>query len=864
MAGKKQATPMMQQYQELKDRYSDAFLFFRLGDFYELFNDDALKAARLLEITLTSRNKNADEPIPMCGVPYHSADNYIRTLIGMGYKVAIAEQLEDPKLTKGMVKRDVVRVLTPGTYIEEGKAKENNYLTALYHDETLGYALAYADLGTGEFKVTHVKERADLLTEFSQLQSLELVFLAEDNIEADLLQDLEALHRFTPSQLPHLAEALAASSLLKELNFEAEHRAGQLLLTYVEATQFEQLDHLQAAEHYDVDHYLHLDHYAKRNLELTSSIRTRDRDHSLFAFLDLCQTAMGSRLLKQWLNRPLLNPEAINHRQEAVAAFLDHYFSRLESQELLKGVYDLERLVARVAMGQANPRQLLQLKMTLERIPALRAQVADMQQEEDIHFFRESLKAMQALPDLVKLLDRALAPDAGATFNEGEIIRTGFNDRLDTYRDTMRHGQEWLLDLQQKERQETGIKSLKIGYNKVFGYYIEVTKANLHLLPEGRYERKQTLTNAERYITPALKEMEQKINEAEAQAESLEYELFVEVREEVKTYQAALQALAHTLAALDVLQAFAQISEDQGFTRPELTFNGQELHVKNSRHPVVEGVVGRENFVPNSIDMTKGEQILLITGPNMSGKSTFMRQLGLIVILAQMGCFVPAETASLPIFDRIFTRIGASDDLSAGQSTFMVEMIEANQAIQHATDQSLLLFDELGRGTSTFDGIALAQAIIEYLHAHSRAKVLFSTHYHELTHLEQELDGLKNIHVGVREEAGEVTFLHKIYPGAADRSYGIHVGKLAGLPADLLHNAEDILEHLSQKEEAKASSAQQLALFDTGTVAVVEEEKTSAQDSWRSRIHDLSLEQLTPLEALNLLASWQDEIDEEE
>lgn len=856
MVQKSAQTPMMQQYSALKQKFPDAFLFFRLGDFYELFNDDALKAARLLEITLTSRNKSADEPIPMCGVPYHAADEYIKRLIEAGYKVAIAEQLEDPKLTKGMVKRDVIKVLTPGTYIE-GQEGSNNYITALMKQGER-YALAYADLGTGEFQITSTTKRRDIFNEFAQLQSKELI-VATDFTDESLLQQLHTYHDFVLSKQQIRTLKAEDVCLLDSIHHYFEKQVGSLLLAYIEETQFTQRGQMKAASRYDIDHYLHLDHYAKQNLELTSSIRTKKASHSLYAFLNETKTAMGSRLLRQWLNRPLIDQEAISERQDVLDALIDHYFERQGIRENLQGVYDLERLIARVALGQATPRQLLQLKASLERVPHLRDSMAACMASDKPVLFKKALEKMKSLPEIVSLIARAISPKAGVNMTEGDIIADGYDEKLDEYRDIKRHGQEWLVQMQAEERQKTGIKSLKIGFNKVFGYYIEVTKANLHILDEGQYERKQTLSNAERFVTPELKAMEEKMREAEALAVALEYELFVQVRNEVQNYQKALQAIAKEVAQLDVLQALSEVSEKQQFTRPKLSLGGQKLKVIDSRHPVVEQVVGRETFVPNNIEMDEATQILLITGPNMSGKSTFMRQLGLIVIMAQMGCFVPAKSAELPIFDRIFTRIGAADDLFMGQSTFMVEMMEANDAIQYATDSSLLLFDEIGRGTSTYDGIALAQAILQYLHASSKAKVLFSTHYHELTTLEETLRGLKNIHVGVKEEADEVTFLHKIYPGAADKSYGIHVAKLAGLPKSLLREADQILQQLTKQKmppKMPPNKYEQLSLF-TEDVA-----ETNSAYIWEDKIKQIDLNHLSPLEALNLLAEWQADIEE--
>ncbi|MDO4670398.1 MAG: DNA mismatch repair protein MutS [Aerococcus sp.] len=851
---------MMEQYEAMKEKYPDAFLFFRLGDFYELFNDDARKAAQILEITLTSRNKNSEDPIPMCGVPHHAVDDYVKVLINQGYKVAIAEQMEDPKLTKGMVAREVIRVITPGTYMASGSDHSNNYLSAILSLGNGHYALGYADISTGELKVTALESFGALETEFAQLQTKEVVMSQE--LPTAQLTRLKNIRPFTLSHYQlsdeNQEQQQQTETLLKQINVPDERRVLHLLLGYIYHTQFQTVGHWQEAEHYEVDHYLHMDYFAKKNLELTASIRTERRSGSLLHFIDQTKTAMGGRLLKQWLDRPLIIQSDIEARQAQITSLIAHFFERMTIQEQLSGVYDLERLVARISMGQVNARELLQLKHSLEQIPAIFTQLETIDEAEDNQPWHSLLNSMAPLPEVVQLIERAINPEAGTVVTEGNVINDGFDDTLDHYREAMHNGQEWLANLQAKEREETGIKSLKIGYNKVFGYYIEVTRANLSLLPEGRYERKQTLANAERFITPELKEMEQRILEAEEKSTQLEYELFVKVRDSIKQYQTALQTLAKAIAAVDVLQGLAQVSETHHFVKPEFTATMRELKVIDSRHPVVEETIGRDQFVPNNIEMDEDTHILLITGPNMSGKSTYMRQLGLIVILAQIGCFVPAKSAQLPLFDQIFTRIGATDDLQAGQSTFMVEMMETNQAIQNATDRSLLLFDEIGRGTSTYDGIALAQAILEYLDHHFKAKVLFSTHYHELTQLEETLTGLKNVHVGAREEDGEVIFLHKVFPGPADKSYGIHVAKLAGIPKSLLTNAAQILKRL-EAENQSADPYQQMSLFvEEDSVNASSLSKTPEEEEVLDALDSLDLNSLTPYQAMETLHRWQE------
>lgn len=859
MPQKTKNTPMMQQYFAVKEQYPDAFLFYRLGDFYELFYEDALKVAQLLELTLTSRNKNAEDPIPMCGVPHHAADSYIDTLVDQGYKVAICEQMEDPKTTKGMVKREVIQVVTPGTRMSSqgNAAKENNYLTALVIGEG-DYGLAYADLSTGELKATTLEDWESVFDELNHLATREMVITGE--LPAEQMQMAEnrdiLLSQFLPAE---------SSSLSRELTHAVksgnEQSAAELLVGYLENTQKRHLDHLQHAESYSVDHYLKLDSNARFNLELTRSIRNGTKQGTLLWLLDETQTAMGGRLLKHWLERPLIQQKKIETRQAWTASLFESYFERLELQDLLKKVYDLERLAGRVAFGSANARDLNQLKTSLAQVPAIRQLLEGLDQK----LWQPVLQEIQPLDGLTELIDQAIEADPPLSVTEGGVIRTGYDPRLDGYRDAMQHGREWLAQIEAREREATGIRNLKIGYNRVFGYYIEITKANLKALPEGRYDRKQTLTNAERFITPELKEIETKILEAEEKSITLEYELFQKVREAAKAEIEPLQRLAKGISSLDVLQAFAQISENNHYVRPQLLKGSQRLMIKEGRHPVVEKVLGPQSYIPNDIEMDEQEEILLITGPNMSGKSTYMRQLALTVIMAQIGCFVPAESAEMPIFDQIFTRIGASDDLTNGQSTFMVEMMEANQALQHASSQSLILFDELGRGTATYDGMALAQGIIEYIHQHLHCKTLFSTHYHELTILDKTLTHLKNMHVGAVEKDGKLVFLHKMLAGPADKSYGIHVARLAGLPETLLDRSSKILEELEEKADSEARESavvvaeeapDQKAAETDGQLSLFPEE-SAAESAVLNALKESNLLEMTPLEALNLLSKWQ-------
>lgn len=851
MPQKTKNTPMMEQYLAIKEQYKDAFLFYRLGDFYELFNEDAIKVSQLLELTLTSRNRNADDPIPMCGVPHHSAQGYIDTLVEQGYKVAICEQMEDPKQAKGMVKREVVQLITPGT-VMEGKgieAKANNFLTAVTQVKDQ-FGFAYVDLSTGELKTALLHDEEAVMNEATALQTKEIVLGSE--IPAGLQKNLAERLGLVFSQQETIEDNAEFSFLTADITDELEKEATGKLLTYLSVTQKRSLGHIQKAEEYQPEHFLKLDYFSKTNLELTRSIRTGKKQGTLLWLLDETKTAMGGRLLKQWIDRPLIQKRQISARQAMVSSLLNAYFERMDLNETLTKVYDLERLAGRVAFGNVNGRDLIQLKTSLMKVPQIRQLLTGINQGE----WNDLLVDMEPMDDLVTLIEKAINDEAPLQITEGNVIKDGYNEQLDQYREAMRNGKTWLAELEAREREATGIRTLKVGYNRVFGYYIEITKSNLANLEEGKYERKQTLANAERFITPELKKLETLILEAEEKSVALEYTLFLEVRNEVKKAITRLQKLAKSLSATDVLQSFATVSERYQYVQPSMEVGTHNLQITEGRHPVVEKVLGHQEYIPNSVHMSPNEMLLLITGPNMSGKSTYMRQLALTVIMAQMGCFVPAESAELPIFDQIFTRIGASDDLIAGQSTFMVEMMEANQALRHATPNSLILFDELGRGTATYDGMALAQAIIEYIHKNVKAKTLFSTHYHELTVLEESLSQLKNVHVGAVEQNGEVVFLHKLMDGPADKSYGIHVAKIAGMPTDLLSRAATILSALeadtpAQKNVDVVEENEQLSLFS---------EVSTAELGVVDSIKKADLLEMNPMEALNFLYELQKRI----
>jgi len=869
---KPKITPMMAQYNEIKAQYPDAFLFYRLGDFYELFNDDAVVGSQLLELTLTQRNKNSADPIPMAGVPHHAAQNYIDILVDKGYKVAVVEQVENPAEADGMVKREVVQLVTPGTRMKTSAdaAKENNYLVGLSVAPLDCYGLAYTDLSTGEIKVTSLQGLNSVLNEISRLETKEVV--TSDELPNDLQANLTTLGILVSKTKAQDETHAEIAYLTQQLQQTTPKTAANTLLQYLFDTQKRSLDHLQQATAYEVAQYLKMDRHSRANLELTINLRTQQRSGTLLWLLDETKTAMGGRTLKQWLEQPLLDANILNQRYDKIGELVKKFFGRSALQEALQSVYDLERLAGRIAYGTANGRDLLQLRRSLQQVPEILSILDDL----DPSIFGELRTSLDPVSDIESLIGEAITDEPPISVTDGGVIRTGYHEQLDKYRDVMTNGKTWLAELEAHERQATGINSLKIGFNKVFGYYIEVTKANIAKLDANRYTRKQTLVNAERFITPELKEREQMILEAESKSSELEYQLFTTVRQTIKENIQRIQTLAAHLAQLDVLQALATVAERYHFVRPTLT-NEDVIDIQAGRHPVVEKVLGHQEYVANNVEMQAKDTILLITGPNMSGKSTYMRQLALIVVMAQIGSFVSATAATLPIFDQIFTRIGAADDLISGNSTFMVEMAEANTALQNATKHSLILFDELGRGTATYDGMALAQAIIEYVHEHTHAKTLFSTHYHELTALADELPELQNVHVGANEQNGELIFSHKVLPGPADQSYGINVAKLAGLPTSLITRAADILSHLEEQDVSlKTAPMTETTLADKSAELSVDEPTKPATaddgqldlfslpdaiDSHMQQILEemkqLNVATMTPLEALMKLNEWQ-------
>lgn len=799
-------TPMIEQYLRVKEGAKDAFLFFRLGDFYEMFFDDAVLASKELEITLTGREGGGEEKIPMCGVPYHSAEGYIQRLIEKGYKVAICEQLDDPAVTKGMVRRDIVRVVTPGT-VMDGKIisdKSNNYLVCVTETDGM-MALAACDMTTGELYVTSVLSGTEWLRdEIGIYEPAEIIgdapLLEKLKSEASLLAKPVV---YTPwdKHDEELARRQFGESAWVRLERERGHCLA-LLISYLNETQRRSLGQLSQISPYEPGNYMILDPFTRRNLELTETVRERSKKGSLLWLLDRTETSMGARLLRRRIDKPLLQRAPIERRLEAVDYLYNQFIVREDLRQALKEIYDLERLVGRVAYGSANGRDLNALKLSLAQIPALK----EMCESSGSATLREIGAAMDDCGELREAIAKAIVEDPPVSVRDGGIIRQGYHERLDELREASSSGKQWIAELEAKERLATGIKSLKIGYNKIFGYFIEITRSNLASLPEGRYERKQTLANAERFVTPELKEKEALILEAQDKMTDLEYSLFTELRDVIAAQIPRLQLLAEKVAEIDVYQSLAAVSAEQRFVKPKLT-EGYDLRVEGGRHPVVEAVLKDASFIANGSSLTRDEgRILLITGPNMAGKSTYMRQVALICIMAQIGCFVPASQAEVPLIDRIFTRIGAADDLIGGQSTFMVEMADIQVMTEKATARSLIIIDELGRGTSTSEGMAIAQAVIEYVHDTIVCKALVSTHFHELAHLEQSLGGLRNYSMAVQESGDKVNFLRKLVAGAADSSYGIYCARLAGLPEGIIDRAYGLLQSIEGAAPAGSQS----------------------------------------------------------
>ena len=835
-------SPVMQQYMEIKDNYEDSIIFFRLGDFYEMFFEDAILASRILELTLTGKQAGLDERVPMCGVPHHAYASYVDELIDKGYKVAICEQLEDPKETKGMVKRDVIQVVTKGTRIDSNiDSKSNNYIANIY-DFSYCFGISYADISTGEVYATLVEgEKDKVIKEIIKNGFREVI--VNDTIDREIVEELRTNYGILVSIIKEELNDQNYEYIYDNIEDIRLIRTLKHLLFYIIDTKKGDLHHLQKCEIIKSSEYLELDVNAKRNLELVETLKNRDRQYSLLWLLDKNRTAMGSRLLKYNILNPLTSKEEIERRYNLVSKLSTEFILRDDLIKSLSNVYDLERLAGRITYGNLNAKDLLQLKNSLSVLPEIKRILKELNFD----------KSIETFDDLYSLLDRTILEDAPFTLHEGHLIKSGYNDELDELKKISSGSKDFILEMEQEERERTGIKNLKVGFNKVFGYYIEVSKGQVGLIKdEYGYDRKQTLANCERFITPLLKEKENIILGAEEKIINLEYKLFMDIREVVKRYIDRLQQLAKIISEVDMLQSFSVASDMYKFVRPTIT-SEKSIKMIGCRHPVVEQVM-KEKYIPNDIIMDKTTDILLITGPNMAGKSTYMRQCAITVIMAQIGCFVPCKSCSMPIFDKIFTRIGASDDLVSGESTFMIEMKEANYAISEATENSLILFDELGRGTATYDGMSLAQAILEYIHDKIKAKTMFSTHYHELTILEKDLKHLKNVHVSAIEEDGKITFLHKVKNGAVDKSYGIHVASLAKLPISLIKRADEIL-NVYEKKNIKKETFTQTSLFE-----YVESETEKKINPIEEKIKNINPLEMTPMEALSFLYELNKEI----
>src|SRR3989339_1212065 len=807
-------TPMLKQYLSIKDQHKDAILFFRLGDFYEMFFDDAKLAARELDLVLTGRGVDANR-MPMCGIPYHAADNYIAKLIEKGYKVAICEQVEDPKTAKGVVKREVIRIITPGTVLESNllSEKSNNYLLAITQEKGK-YGLAYVDASTGEFRLTVVDTQIKLLDEINRISPAEV--LVSDLLENEL-QFQQPTSRFKDTyDLESAEEKLKEFFKLKSLDsfgledYQEAWGAAVAILEYLKETRKTSLDQIKQVKPYQTSEFMFIDAATRRNLELVQTIRDKSYKGSLLWVLDQTKTSMGARLLKQWILQPLLDSEKINQRLAAVEELAKEAILRAELAEVIGEIADIERAIARIASASANAKDLVALRESLKILPKLRKLLSNSKAA----LLRKILKeprlsvsgSLSFEEAIVNLLTKAITDDPPFALKDGGLIKDGFKPELDEVKKAAREGKSWIAQLENEERRRTGIKSLKVGFTKVFGYYIEVTQANLSQVPDN-YIRKQTLVNCERFITPELKDKESFILNADERLKQMEYEVFCSVRSKVAEYTGELQELAHVLAEIDVLLSLSEIAVNNHYVRPKIFETlacgqaGSNIRIFDSRHPVIEKTLGEYNFVPNNVELDDdASRFLLITGPNMGGKSTYMRQVALTCLMAQIGSFVPAKSAELCLVDRIFTRIGAMDDIFSGQSTFMMEMTETANILHNATDKSLIILDEIGRGTATFDGMSIAAAVAEYIHTKIKAKTLFATHYHEITQLADKYPGIKNLNVLVKEQNDQITFLHKIVEGPADKSYGIQVGKLAGLPKEVIERAKQVYDKLEMVE----------------------------------------------------------------
>lgn len=876
----KQLTPMMQQYIETKKQYKDCIVFYRLGDFYEMFYEDAIVASKELELTLTGKNCGQEERAPMCGVPYHAVESYLNKLVGKGYKVAICEQTEDPKLAKGLVKREVIRIVTPGTNfnIQALDETKNNYIMCIvYTADTFG--ISVADVTTGDYYVTEADSERTLLDEINKFVPTEIICNEAFHMSGFPIDEVKARLGITVYSLdPGYFDEKSCQKILKE-HFKvsdlsglglADYNSGILgagaLLSYLYDTQKTSLEHLSKLIPFLSGKFMVIDSSTRRNLELTETLREKRKKGSLLGVLDRTKTAMGARLLRNYIEQPLVEKKRIEERFQTVSALLEHTITREEIREYLNTVYDLERLISKISYRTANPRDLSAFKSSLAMLPAIKLLLQDL----DSVLITEIQEELDPLEDIFTLIDRAILEDPPISIKDGNIFKDGFYEEMDTLRRAKTQGKNWLAKLEAEEREKTGIKNLKIKYNKVFGYYLEVTNSYQNLVPE-YFVRKQTLANAERYITPELKELEDKILGAEDRLVSLEYQLFQELRDQIAKQVVRIQKTAKAIAKLDVFAALAFVAEKNNYVRPVLNEKGI-IDIKMGRHPVVEQMIENDMFIANDTYLDNGEnRIAIITGPNMAGKSTYMRQTALIVLMAQIGSFVPAKEADIGISDRIFTRVGASDDLASGQSTFMVEMTEVANILRNATSNSLLVLDEIGRGTSTFDGLSIAWAVVEYISNPKLlgAKTLFATHFHELTELEGMLDSVHNYCIAVKEKGDEIAFLRKIVKGGADKSYGIQVAKLAGVPQSVIDRAKELAEELEEADvavkarevikpaEAKKKKKKKYDEVDLEQMTLFD---AAGDDTIIAELKELDVANMTPVEALNTLYRFQNKI----
>ena len=850
-------TPMMKQYMEVKNQYKDCLLLYRLGDFYELFFDDAITASRELEITLTGKDCGLKERAPMCGVPYHAVQNYVAKLIEKGYKVAIGEQLEDPALAKGIVKRDVIRVITPGTVIESNilDEKKNNYLASIFRSGA-NFGIAYSDVSTGEFYTTEFADKNNfpkVLNELGRFEPAEIVVNSEmfnDKFEVDSISKKFKTYITNRDEEDEVPELEGMAKLAK---IPYAENATRLLFNYIKETQKIELKHINKINVYNASNYMTLDNIARKNLELTETLRDKNKKGSLLWVLDKTSTSMGGRNLRRWIEKPLMDIGDIRKRLQAVKELKEDVILRSDISETLKKVYDIERLTGKIAYGSVNARDMISLKTSLMQLPALKELMKDRSSD----LLKELYDELDVLEDVAKLIEDAIVDDPPVSVKEGGIIKSTYDEEVHKLRTASTEGKNWVIAIESKEREATGIKNLKVGYNKVFGYYLEVSKSFVNMVPD-RFIRKQTLSTGERYITDELKEIESTILGAQDKVVNLEYEIFTKIREKIATQIERLQMSSNAVATIDTLCSFAEVADLNSYVMPEVD-ESNDIIIKDGRHPVVERLIDSGSFVPNDTFLnTTEDRINIITGPNMAGKSTYMRQVAQIVLMAQIGSFVPASSAKIGIVDRIFTRVGASDDLSTGQSTFMVEMNEVANIVLNATPRSLLILDEIGRGTSTFDGLSIAWAVVEYISKTEKigARTLFATHYHELTELEDKLDGVKNYCIAVKEKGEDVIFLRKIIRGGADESYGIYVAKLAGIPNVIIKRANEILNGLKEGSYAISQVRENKNIKNVSQVDFYNYKLGEIENE----LQKIDVNELTPIDALNILVKMKSKL----